>query len=203
MLTILIALQVAQVQVAQPPVAKVASPDAVTKLQPMPKASPMRMHSKQRTLSQGRALLARAETVHVNAADDASKAELEAKMDQLKSDLDSLSEMGEMELLRLQMAMDRLAKMMETLSNMLKKMSDTQSAIVQNLKGAPERKRMAPRSRPYVEESAKPSDRLVNSGRPAAARLRGFHSVGTFREIIFRAAFPILSETIVGVALPS
>ena len=87
MLTILIALQVAQVQVAQPPVAKVASPDAVTTLQPMSKASPMRMHSKQRTLSQGRALLARAETVHVNAANDAGKAELEAKMDQLKSDL--------------------------------------------------------------------------------------------------------------------
>ena len=48
--------------------------------------------------------------------------------------LDSLSEMGEMESLRLQMAMDRVSKMMSTLSNLLKKMSDTASQITQNLK---------------------------------------------------------------------
>jgi len=52
----------------------------------------------------------------------------------LKSKLDSLSEMGEMESLRLQMSMDRLAKMMSTLSNLLKKTSDTASAITQNIK---------------------------------------------------------------------
>jgi hypothetical protein len=42
--------------------------------------------------------------------------------------------MGEMESLRLQMAMDRLSKLMSTLSNVLKKTSDTSSTIVQNLK---------------------------------------------------------------------
>lgn len=47
---------------------------------------------------------------------------------------DSLSELTEMQSLRLQMAMDRLSKMMETLSNILKKIADTQQAVVQNMK---------------------------------------------------------------------
>lgn len=59
---------------------------------------------------------------------------LQREIADIKSDLDSMNEMGEMESLRLQMAMDRMSKMMETLSNLLKKMSDTSSAIVQNLK---------------------------------------------------------------------
>lgn len=54
--------------------------------------------------------------------------------DEIGRQLDSMSEMGEMESLRLQMAMDRLAKMMSTLSNILKKLSDTASQITQNLK---------------------------------------------------------------------
>jgi len=54
--------------------------------------------------------------------------------DSIKNKLDSLSEMGEMESLRLQMAMDRLSKMMSALSNLLKKISDTAEVIVQNLK---------------------------------------------------------------------
>ena len=45
-----------------------------------------------------------------------------------------MSEMGEMESLRLQMAMDRLSKFMSTLSNMLKMKSDTESSIVQNIR---------------------------------------------------------------------
>jgi hypothetical protein len=45
-----------------------------------------------------------------------------------------MSEMGEMESLRLQMAMDRLSKMMTVLSNIMKKISDTGSSIIQNLK---------------------------------------------------------------------
>jgi hypothetical protein len=44
------------------------------------------------------------------------------------------SSMGEMESLRLQMAMDRMSKMMSTLSNLLKKISDTANAMTQNLK---------------------------------------------------------------------
>ncbi|MGZ3297483.1 MAG: hypothetical protein ACXU8O_00595 [Asticcacaulis sp.] len=66
-------------------------------------------------------------------ADD-KKASLDAVADNMKNDLDSMSEMGETESLRLQMAMDRLSKMMSTLSNILKKTSDTSQSITQNLK---------------------------------------------------------------------
>ena len=62
------------------------------------------------------------------------RAEIEAAKDAIRDQLDSMSEMGEMESLRLQMAMDRLSKMMSTLSNILKKISDTSQAITQNLK---------------------------------------------------------------------
>jgi len=62
------------------------------------------------------------------------KAEIDALVDQMKNDLDSMSEMGETESLRLQMAMDRMSKMMSTLSNILKKISDTANTITQNLK---------------------------------------------------------------------
>lgn len=91
----------------------------------------------QRKIAQARELLARAELVRANyvpAAGQPTKAELDSSIEQMKSDLDSMSEMGEMQSLRLQMAMDRLSKMMSTLSNVLKKISDTQGAIVQNIK---------------------------------------------------------------------
>jgi hypothetical protein len=61
-------------------------------------------------------------------------ADLNAAKIDIKSNLDSLSEMGETESMRLQMAMDRQSKMMATLSNILKKMSDTNDSIVQNIK---------------------------------------------------------------------
>lgn len=61
-------------------------------------------------------------------------AEFNGRLDREKNDLDSLNEMGEMESLRLQMAMDRLARLMSTLSNILKKISDTAATITQNLK---------------------------------------------------------------------
>jgi hypothetical protein len=48
--------------------------------------------------------------------------------------VDSLSEMGETESLRLQMTMDRVAKLMPTLSNLLKKVSDIAASITQNIK---------------------------------------------------------------------
>ena len=60
--------------------------------------------------------------------------QLEAELEQIQKDLDSMSEMGEMESLRLQMMMDRLSKMMSMLSNIMKKIADTNSQIVQNLK---------------------------------------------------------------------
>ena len=62
------------------------------------------------------------------------QAAVQDAMEEIKSQLDSMSEMGEMESLRLQMAMDRLSKMMSTLSNLLKKISDTAESITQNLK---------------------------------------------------------------------
>ena len=52
----------------------------------------------------------------------------------VKNKLDSLSEMGETESLRLQMAMDRVSKFMSTLSNLLKKESETSATIIQNIK---------------------------------------------------------------------
>ncbi len=61
-------------------------------------------------------------------------ANLQALQNSLKSQLDSMNEMSEMTSLRLQMAMDRRSKFVETLSNIMKKTSDTQSAIVGNLK---------------------------------------------------------------------
>jgi hypothetical protein len=64
----------------------------------------------------------------------ATVADLNALESQMKNELDSMSEMGETESLRLQMAMDRLSKMMTTLSNVLKKISDTSQSIVQNMK---------------------------------------------------------------------
>ena len=63
-----------------------------------------------------------------------TKKEIDTLVDKMKNDLDSMSEMGEMESLRLQMAMDRLNKMMATLSNILKKISDTSQQITQNIK---------------------------------------------------------------------
>jgi len=59
---------------------------------------------------------------------------MESHLDRMKCKTDSLSELGEMESLRLQMAMDRLSKLMSTLSNLLKKVSDTASSVAQNLK---------------------------------------------------------------------
>ena len=63
-----------------------------------------------------------------------AKCVLAAIRDSIKGDLDSMSELGELESLRLQMAMDRYSKAMSTLSNVLKKISETQGTIISNLK---------------------------------------------------------------------
>jgi hypothetical protein len=63
-----------------------------------------------------------------------SKQDIDNQIDRVKNDLDSMSEMGEMESLRLQMAMDRMSRLMQTLSNLSKKISDTNATITQNLK---------------------------------------------------------------------
>ena len=60
--------------------------------------------------------------------------QLEAELEEIQQDRDATSELSEMQNLRLQMAIDRLSKMMSTLSNIMKKIADTSSQIVQNLK---------------------------------------------------------------------
>ena len=104
-------------------------PPSVTQLDPIPR--------KERVLRNARRLVVQAEGVQRDyqpAPGGPAKAELDSMVEALKTDIDSMSEMGEMESLRLQMAMDRMSKMMSTLSNLLKKISDTQNSITQNLK---------------------------------------------------------------------
>ena len=59
---------------------------------------------------------------------------LKAIQNNLKGQLDAMNEMSEMTSMRLQMAMDRRSKFVEALSNIMKKIDDTQSTIVQNMK---------------------------------------------------------------------
>ena len=66
--------------------------------------------------------------------DKLRKSEVDAAVDAMKDELDSLSELSEEEALRLQLAMDRLAKLESTISNILKKFSDTAASIIANLK---------------------------------------------------------------------
>ena len=61
-------------------------------------------------------------------------AQVRQAADQLKNELDSMSEMSEQQQLQLQMMMDRRSKFEETLSNILKAEQDTASNIVSNLK---------------------------------------------------------------------
>ena len=76
----------------------------------------------------------KAQLVQLSDSISVTKTEINRLIETMKNDADSMSEMGEMERLRLQMAMDRLSKMMSTLSNLLKKISDTKQSISQNIK---------------------------------------------------------------------
>jgi hypothetical protein len=62
------------------------------------------------------------------------KVELDAAINASRGNLNSLNELGETESLRLQMAMDRMSKIMTSLSNIMNKISDTNAAILQNMK---------------------------------------------------------------------
>ncbi len=59
---------------------------------------------------------------------------LKALLDENKDRLDSLNELSEMTMLRLQKTMDRRSKFISTLSQMMKKTSTTQDTLVQNIK---------------------------------------------------------------------
>ena len=63
-----------------------------------------------------------------------TKPEIDKVAEAIKAKEDSFTEMGEELSLRLQMFMDSKNKMMSTLSNLLKKMSETSSNIMGNLK---------------------------------------------------------------------
>ena len=60
--------------------------------------------------------------------------QVDALVAETEADIDSMSAMGEMQQIRLQMAMDRRAKMLSALCNIMKKIADTQSNITGNLK---------------------------------------------------------------------
>jgi hypothetical protein len=66
------------------------------------------------------------------AIDEAAVAVVAKKIPQ--DELDSMAEMGEMESLRLQMAMDRLAQFKNTLTNLLNKLSEVSSSIASNIR---------------------------------------------------------------------
>src|SRR5215210_622294 len=98
-------------------VMQVMQPQPAVRTTPLLKANPVisRLAEPRRELARARELLARAETVraeYVPVAGQPTRAELDASIEQLKNDVDSMSEMGEQESLRLQMAMDRMSKMM-------------------------------------------------------------------------------------------
>jgi hypothetical protein len=61
-------------------------------------------------------------------------ADLRTLPTQLQTNLTSMNDMSETMQMQLQMAMDRQAKLIETLSNLLKKIDDTASSIIQNIK---------------------------------------------------------------------
>jgi cell division protein FtsB len=71
---------------------------------------------------------------HFQANSTLTAQQLDAVAKDAQQSLDSMSEMGEMTSMRLQMAMDRRSKFMETLSNIEKSIDDTQSSIIGNLK---------------------------------------------------------------------
>ena len=100
-------------------------------------AVPASSARKERILLESQALVARAQQLaqtYRPSPGRPSRAEIAAARDRLKSELDSMSEMSEMDSMRLQMAMDRLSKAMSALSNVLKKASETDQAIITNIK---------------------------------------------------------------------
>ena len=132
-LVTMLALQPAPMSISQAGPMSTAQPAAMS---PVLVAAPAEAR-KRGMVSNGRALVARADQVsgsYAPAPGQPSKAELDSLRDQVKSDLDSISDMSEMDQLQLQLAMDRLSKAMSVLSNVLKKYDDTTKNIVGNMK---------------------------------------------------------------------
>ena len=70
----------------------------------------------------------------LNALSVGDAQQLNAGAASIKDKLDTMSDLGQEDQLRLQMAMDRYSKLMQMLSNIEKKMSDTDKSIVNNMK---------------------------------------------------------------------
>jgi hypothetical protein len=75
-----------------------------------------------------------ATTAKSTRAKPVTKAELDNVLDTMKSGLDSLSEQGEEQQLRMQMIMDRMTKADNAASSMLKKFSEVVNSIIANMK---------------------------------------------------------------------
>lgn len=65
---------------------------------------------------------------------NAAKTRQRAALDRQKDQRDSLSDLSQEQQLKMQMVMERHNKAVEALSNLMKKMSETQSSIIGNLK---------------------------------------------------------------------
>ena len=129
MMLLMMAMQMAVTQPTVKPVQPVIQPRMIVPVETATR--------KRQMIGDAQALIAQARRTSENYAPkpgQPSKAELDAAINDMKSDLDSMSEMGEMESLRLQMAMDRMSKLMSTLSNIMKKISDTSGSITNNIK---------------------------------------------------------------------
>lgn len=69
-----------------------------------------------------------------NLPDRESDGLVRADLERIYQNLDAMGDLMQLHSVRLQAAVESLAKLMDTLSNVLKKISETQSAITQNLK---------------------------------------------------------------------
>lgn len=65
---------------------------------------------------------------------DASLAQLDEAIARAQDNVDSLSELGESEGLKMQVAVDRMNKAMAALSNLMKQVDDTEASLLKNLK---------------------------------------------------------------------
>ena len=66
--------------------------------------------------------------------DKLSKADISTKVEEMKKDIDAMSELGEAAQLKMQMYMDRMTKAYSAASNMMKKFSEISGQIIGNMK---------------------------------------------------------------------
>jgi hypothetical protein len=72
--------------------------------------------------------------VETTVAANPTYANLNALTNQLQSNLDLMNDLSQMDQLKLQSLMDQRSKIIEAVSNLMKKMDDTASSVIQNIK---------------------------------------------------------------------